>query len=571
MNIKKLLILPLAAFLVSCNSFFNPTFFSSSEEQPSHFESSIQDPVEPSIGYSTAPYPDFYGSPDMPLTVKDAIGIINADLPTYGHTQYPLYVEGIIRYNDKTGYDSTRNNYLFYLCDESDYSCNFYVYRAINGSNVSEIAYENDRVIVSGYVTQYMETPEMATVDTTQAYVYQINSRGYSPITVNNMEHGVISEIPSSMLNGSEVSFVAIPDSGYRVESVKINNVTIQPDNVTYRFIVKGDTNIKVKFIDDSTPEVNYGTEAEPLSVTEALAIAENECTDNGMYTNQPIYVTGAVKDSTSPRSGNVFRFYLNDLNESSISLYIYTCNAGEYSQLQKDDILIVYGYIRNHLDSASGQVVMEMDSNPQTELVPEIVSLTHNSSDNILDGEMNDVVWTDKVKQNYHSLSQVVDGHLVTSINVYANLNDDGLYIFVDYAVSEIKQGTQDEWWTWDNFEFRLANSVSLTWSSQYWMSVINGGRFVSTGTGDKEESMFYKPLTLSGDGLYHGAFEGFIPYGDDMLIQGSDIYICMGANPITQWICSPNFSGLGPVDTNSSQIVIRPGDGIIEVGGQD
>lgn len=148
------------------------------------------------------------------------------------------------------------------------------------------------------------------------------------------------------------------------------------------------------------------------------------------------------------------------------------------------------------------------------------------------LDGKMDDVIWSDLVKQNSYLLKKN-DNYYV---RIYGAKNSKGLYLFMDYVVAETAACNPNQWWTWENVEFRLADDEKA-WSGQYWVSSMNGGSFVSVGSGEKAEEVYYKALELGEDNLYHGAFEMFVPYGDDRVVKDQKTYACFGFAPKSGW----------------------------------
>ncbi len=153
-----------------------------------------------------------------------------------------------------------------------------------------------------------------------------------------------------------------------------------------------------------------------------------------------------------------------------------------------------------------------------------------------VLDGEMNDAIWTNKVKANKHVLAKANGDNL----KIYAAYNSRGVYMFYDYNVKQLA-ACNDGWWTYENVEFRLADDDKV-WSAQYWVSSVDGGSFVSVGSDaagytQKAEAVYYKPVTLGEDEMYHGAFEIFIPFGDDQVTKGQAMYACFGWAPRSGW----------------------------------
>ena len=155
-----------------------------------------------------------------------------------------------------------------------------------------------------------------------------------------------------------------------------------------------------------------------------------------------------------------------------------------------------------------------------------------------VLDGEMNDLIWSETVKTNAYLLKKN-DNYYV---KIYGAKNSRGLYLFMDYVVAEKANCNPNEWWTWENVEFRLADD-NKTWSGQYWVSSMNGGSFVSVGSGEKAEAVYYKALEQGTDNLYHGAFEMFVPFGDDCVTKDQATYACFGWAPKTGWYNGYNW----------------------------
>ena len=154
------------------------------------------------------------------------------------------------------------------------------------------------------------------------------------------------------------------------------------------------------------------------------------------------------------------------------------------------------------------------------------------------LDGKMDDLIWSNKVKTNKYQLKKNNDYY----VDIYGAKNSRGLYLFMDYNVKQTAVCNPNEWWTWENVEFRLADA-DMAWSGQYWVSSMNGGSFVSVGTGEKPEAVYYKALELGNDGLYHGAFEMFVPYGDDCVTKDEATYACFGFAPKSGWYNGYNW----------------------------
>lgn len=166
-----------------------------------------------------------------------------------------------------------------------------------------------------------------------------------------------------------------------------------------------------------------------------------------------------------------------------------------------------------------------------------------------VLDGKMDDAIWSETVKANAFLLRKDSKNY----IKFYGAKNSSGLYIFADYNVEGLKASNPGEWWTHENFEFYLANSEKA-WGGQNWVSSMDNGSFVAVGAGQKPEKVFYKVCELGEDEIYHGVFELFMPFGDDKLVKDDVTYFRVGSNPKAGWYSSYNWDG--GVNENTLQI---------------
>ena len=143
-----------------------------------------------------------------------------------------------------------------------------------------------------------------------------------------------------------------------------------------------------------------------------------------------------------------------------------------------------------------------------------------------VLDGEMNDAIWSETVKTNAYKLAKNANNYEI----IYAAKNSKGLYLFIDYVASAAANNRTNEWWSWANLEFKLAGNDKVT-SHQYWLSAMNGGEICDCSTQTHHE-IYCKAPSLGEDNLYHGVFEAYLPYGCEKLVKGEETYICMGTN---------------------------------------
>ncbi len=93
-----------------------------------------------------------------------------------------------------------------------------------------------------------------------------------------------------------------------------------------------------------------YGSETEPLTVEEALALAEEECTGSGSFTQQVVYMTGIVKANPTDKGNYYQNLTLVDLTDSTKEILVYTINLSDgVAAPVQHDIVVICGYIKNH------------------------------------------------------------------------------------------------------------------------------------------------------------------------------------------------------------------------------
>lgn len=159
-----------------------------------------------------------------------------------------------------------------------------------------------------------------------------------------------------------------------------------------------------------------------------------------------------------------------------------------------------------------------------------------------VLDGKMDDLIWSDMVKANKYTLTlKGANEH----IDFYGSRNSKGVYLFADYWVNAQKSGNaSNDWWMNDNFETRFVdrygaiNGVNLENGGQGWIS----GNKTSNYTG------FYVSSPAEENGQYHMVFEVFSSYEDmnrgrteNLVTKDTVIGVSMGSNPASDWKSCP------------------------------
>lgn len=102
-----------------------------------------------------------------------------------------------------------------------------------------------------------------------------------------------------------------------------------------------------------STSEVdptNYGTLENPLTVTQALAIASAQCTNDGDHSKQRVYAQGIVVGGTEASYGWTKFNLAESFEDTAAKIYVYSANKDSEDKMgYPNDSVIVEGYIVNY------------------------------------------------------------------------------------------------------------------------------------------------------------------------------------------------------------------------------
>ena len=217
-----------------------------------------------------------YGSQNNPKTVAQILAIAAEECKNKDDkTADVVYVKGIVTKapttNAEKGY--SRNIYLKdALTDEKD----LWVYTA--NHDALKTPYQNDEVILHGYLLNYNGTIEISNVKIDNVDNYPaIDSvtRGTSTITYN-VEHGSVNaEAPTSAKNNSEFSFKVTPEQGYKVDRVTIaGDAVTADDNGNYKGYVKGNTVVNIDISREGV-EVKTAVMAYPATDADSTNMVE--------------------------------------------------------------------------------------------------------------------------------------------------------------------------------------------------------------------------------------------------------------------------------------------------------
>lgn len=102
-----------------------------------------------------------------------------------------------------------------------------------------------------------------------------------------------------------------------------------------------------------STSEVdptNYGTLENPLTVTQALAIASAQCGNDGDHSKQRVYAQGIVVGGTEASYGWTKFDLAESFEDTAAKIYVYSANKDSDGKMgYPNDSVIVEGYIVNY------------------------------------------------------------------------------------------------------------------------------------------------------------------------------------------------------------------------------
>ena len=183
-----------------------------------------------------------YGSVNKPKTVAEILAIAAEECKNKDDkTAEPVYVKGIVtkapKYNAEKGF--SQNIYLKdALTDEKD----LWVYSA--NHEPTKIPYQNDEVVLHGYLMNYNGTIEISNtkIDGKDNYPeIDTVTRGTSTITYSATHGAFNAEAPKSAKNNAEIQFSVTPEQGYKVDNVTVNGdiLDAQADG-SYKTYVKG-------------------------------------------------------------------------------------------------------------------------------------------------------------------------------------------------------------------------------------------------------------------------------------------------------------------------------------------
>lgn len=165
-----------------------------------------------------------------------------------------------------------------------------------------------------------------------------------------------------------------------------------------------------------------------------------------------------------------------------------------------------------------------------------------------VLDGKMDDLIWSENAKTNKYTHKLNGDGE---HIDFYGSRNSKGFYLFADYWVNAQKSGNvSGNWWENDNFEIRAYDNRGQLISGVN-QDPNNLGQAWISGNKTSNFSDFFVSSPVEENGKYHINFEVFYSYEDlnnqrteNLITKDSVIAIVLGANPQSGWVADKGWN---------------------------
>lgn len=149
-----------------------------------------------------------------------------------------------------------------------------------------------------------------------------------------------------------------------------------------------------------------------------------------------------------------------------------------------------------------------------------------------VIDGKLDDAIWTSTVLNN----KMAVNYNASNKTDVYATKTADGIYIFAEQHVSEIRN-VGDGWWQHDNIEFRIGSQFHAPREDrdQYWMSALKTSNMPHFAVTD----LVHNEVT----NLYDINYEAFFSWSELGYVYEDDIVIASGIAYQAGWAAGPGW----------------------------
>jgi uncharacterized protein YjdB len=260
-----------------------------------------------------------YGKETSPISVDAALTIVNA-LADNASTPKKIVTTGVV-----TKFDSDTS---FWIKDTADAEklINIYFFDLADGVASPAIG---DTIVVKGDGKKFVNKDKTKTtleITGNKGDNPKIlsNVRGTSSINLGDHAHATVSEIPAQGTNGQTVEFTVTPDSGYRIDSVTVNEKEIVATEGTYSFVLAGPADIVVNAVDSSVV-----TSTKTIDFTNANTKFSGDTDDSikQKTVNGEVFL---VQNGYRPNSGN-YLMLAGRKSEAGTSLFANTVAVNGY------------------------------------------------------------------------------------------------------------------------------------------------------------------------------------------------------------------------------------------------
>lgn len=265
-------------------------------------------------------------------------------------------VKGIVAQNTK--YDATHKEYTTGFDGVENFKLQFKdPNNILNGGSPDGM-----EVVVEGYLEKYQGKYQLSYLPASASPSGQaetpvlvsaqqvVHEAALDSITVSNTHREFfvggtfVGETVTAHYSDGATATVTGTFTGYNLANEGTQTVTVS-------YTEKGVTKTTTYSITVSPKaDIGYGTEAAPLTVTQALQVITQECTSDSSMTAQAITVQGTiavVKNTFTYESGPCFEF---DITDGTSTVYVYRCHCTE---AQKSGVIVgatvkLVGYAKN-------------------------------------------------------------------------------------------------------------------------------------------------------------------------------------------------------------------------------
>ena len=283
-----------------------------------------------------------------------------------------VYVQGYViapgTYN--SSYNNFDNLYIAKTYEEGKLTTAedaFYVFRpTADGTNLTSAGLSlGDLVVFKGKLQNYKSSSAAETDPTTPELISGtcVSVTSAADLSKGDAEKVAAAKealtLETSYLSGASITLPATKSGATLTwaitsgENVEISNGKLviasnASGSVTLTVTIKSGDVTDTKDFTFTVESVNYGTADAPLTVTQALALAQTQCAESNAVTQQVVYMTGKLNNVPTDKGTYYQNLYLED--ESGKSILVFTANVKDGVAVPaQNDVLLICGYIKNY------------------------------------------------------------------------------------------------------------------------------------------------------------------------------------------------------------------------------